>query len=138
MINDESKRKLRELNMCELIDALEMQQQNPATLNLKFDDRMQRAIDYLYQEKYNNRIQRMIKSARLRFPQADIHDIYYDGRGLDTQLLDDLFFFLYIFIILCNKIIYSNLINTFVYVFSLYILINLCLHIYIYSIIYCR
>ena len=71
MINDESKRKLRELNMSELIDALEIQQLEPATLKLKFDDRMQRAIDYLYQEKYNNRIQRMIKSARLRFPQAD-------------------------------------------------------------------
>ena len=91
VINDESKRKLRELNMSELIDALEIQQLEPATLKLKFDDRMQRAIDYLYQEKYNNRIQRMIKSARLRFPQADIHDIYYDGRGLDKQLLDDLF-----------------------------------------------
>lgn len=85
MINDESKRKLRELNMSELIDALEIQQLEPATLKLKFDDRMQRAIDYLYQEKYNNRIQRMIKSAKLRFPQADIHDIYYDGRGLDTS-----------------------------------------------------
>ena len=91
MINDESKRKLRELNLAELIDALELQQSQPETLRLRFDERMQRAIDYVYQEKYNGRIQRMIKSARLRFPQADTHDIYYDGRGLDKQLLDDLF-----------------------------------------------
>ena len=40
MINDESKRKLRELNMSELIDALEIQQLEPATLKLKFDDRI--------------------------------------------------------------------------------------------------
>ncbi len=38
MINDESKRKLRELNMLsELVDALELQQLEPATLNLKFE-----------------------------------------------------------------------------------------------------
>ena len=91
MINDETKRKLRELNMPELIDVLELQQLEPATLKLKFDDRMQRIVDYVYQEKYNNRIQRMIKAAKLRFPQADIHSIYYDGRGLDKQLLDELF-----------------------------------------------
>lgn len=91
MINDETKRKLRELNMSEFIDALEMQQLEPATLKLKFDERMQRAVDYVYQEKYNSRIQRMIKSAKLRFPQANQPGILYDGRGLDRQLLEDLF-----------------------------------------------
>lgn len=90
MINDETKRKLRELNISELIDALELQQSEPEILRLKFDERMQRAVDYIYQAKYNNRIQRMIKSARLRFPQADAHSILYEGRGLDRQLMDDL------------------------------------------------
>ena len=40
-------------------------------------------VDYVYQEKYNSRIQRLIKSAKLRFPQADMHDTYYDGWGLN-------------------------------------------------------
>lgn len=91
MINDETKRKLRELNMAELISGLELQQTEPATVSLSFDERMQRVIDYVYQAKYNNKIQSLIKSARLRFPQADIHSLYYDGRHLDKNLLNELF-----------------------------------------------
>ena len=91
MINDETKRKLRELNMSELISGLELQQLEPATVSLPFDERMQRVIDYVYQAKYNSRIQRLIKSAKLRFPQADIHGLYYDGRYLNKNLLNELF-----------------------------------------------
>lgn len=90
MINDETKRKLRELNMSEIISGLEIQQSEPETLAWSFDDRMQRLVDYVYQEKYNSRIQRLIKAARLRFPQADMHGVYYDVRGLNKSLLNDL------------------------------------------------
>ena len=96
MINDETKRKLRELNMSEIITALEFQQSEPATVSLSFDERMQRLTDYVYQEKYNGKIQRLIKAAKLRFPQADIHNIYYDGRQLDRNLLSELFICQYI------------------------------------------
>ncbi|MFI3171697.1 MAG: ATP-binding protein [Eubacteriales bacterium] len=91
MINDETKRKLRELNLSEFITTLELQQIEPATLALTFDERMQRLVDYVYQEKYNSRIQRIIKAAKLRFPQADIHGICYDGRNLKKELLNELF-----------------------------------------------
>ena len=91
MINDETKRKLRELNMSEIITGLEIQQSEPDTLAWSFDDRIQRLVDYVYQEKYNSRIQRLIKSARPRFPRADMHGIYYDGRRLNKSLLKDLF-----------------------------------------------
>lgn len=96
MINDETKRKLRELNMSEVITCLEIQQSEPETLAWSFDDHIQLLVDYVYQEKYNSRIQRLIKSARPRFPQADMHGIYYDGRGLNKALLNDLFHCLYI------------------------------------------
>ena len=91
MINNETKRKLRELNMSELVSGLELQQTEPAIVSLSFDERIQRVVDYVYQEKYNSKIQRLIKSARLRFPQADIHGLYYDGRHLDKNLLTELF-----------------------------------------------
>lgn len=91
MINDETKRKLRELNMSELITGIELQQLEPETLQQSFDDRMQRLVDYAYQEKYNAKIQRLIKSAKLRFPQADMHSILYEGRGLNQTLINDLF-----------------------------------------------
>ncbi len=87
MINDESRRKLREMNLGEIISGLEAQQAEPATLGLPFDDRMQRLVDYVYQEKYNSKIQRLIRSAKLRFPQADMQGILYEGRGLNRELL---------------------------------------------------
>ncbi len=90
MINDESRRKLREMNLGEIISGLEVQQAEPATLGLPFDDRMQRLVDYVYQEKYNAKIQRLIRSAKLRFPQADMQGILYEGRGLSRELLGNL------------------------------------------------
>lgn len=90
MLNDETKRKLRELNIGEIIDAIEFQNQDPVTVTLPFDERIQRMVDYLYQEKYNSKIQRLIKSAKFRFPQADIHSIYYDGRTLNRDAITEL------------------------------------------------
>ncbi len=91
MINSETKRKLRELNLSEMITALELQQNEPATAALPFDERIQRLTDYIYQEKYNNRIQRLIKSAKLRFPQADVQHFLPEGRDLNMSLLNELF-----------------------------------------------
>lgn len=90
MINDETKRKLRELNLPEIISGLEIQQGEPEMMGWPFDERIQRLVDYVYQEKYNSRIQRLIKTARLRFPQADMHGIYYDNRGINKSLIKDL------------------------------------------------
>lgn len=90
MLNDETKRKLRELNIGELIDAIEYQNQDPKSSTLSFDERFQRMIDYLYQEKYNSKIQRLIKSAKFRFPQADIHSIYFEGRTINRDAVIEL------------------------------------------------
>ena len=90
MLNDETKRKLRELNIGEIIDAIEFQNQDPVTVTLPFDERFQRVVDYLYQKKYNSKIQRLIKSAKFRFPQADIHSIYYDNRTLNRDAITGL------------------------------------------------
>ncbi len=89
MINDETKRKLRELNIGEFINAIEQQGQDPVTVTLPFDERLQRLVDYLYQEKYNSKIHRLIKTAKFRFPQADIHSIYYDGRTLNRDAINE-------------------------------------------------
>lgn len=90
MLNDETKRKLRELNIGEVIEAIDFQNRDPATIALPFEERIQRMVDYLYQEKYNGKIQRLIKAARFRFPQADIHSIYYDGRTLNRNAITEL------------------------------------------------
>ena len=45
MLNDETRRKLRLLNVGEFIEELEIQQQDPQTLALPFDDRFQLLTD---------------------------------------------------------------------------------------------
>lgn len=90
MINDETKRKLRELNLTEIITALEMQQQDINCVTLSFDERFQRMTDYLYQEKYNSKVQRLMKFSKFRLPKAEINDIYYHGRGIDKNAIQEL------------------------------------------------
>lgn len=91
MLNDESKRKLRLMNVGEFVEELEIQQQDPLTLALPFDDRLQLLIDSVYQRKYNDKVQRLIKNAKLRLPRADIHDIMYlDKRPLNRGIIADL------------------------------------------------
>lgn len=91
MINDETKRKLRELNLSEIITVLELQQEDVNTITLSFDERFQRVIDYLYQEKYNNKIQRLIKLSKFRLPKAEVNAIYYQQqRGIDRNAIQEL------------------------------------------------
>jgi len=90
MINDETKRKLRELKLSGLILALESQQNDVNSITLHFDERIQRLVDYLYQEKYNSKIQRLMKLSKFRLAKAEINDIYYSNRGIDKQLVLEL------------------------------------------------
>jgi DNA replication protein DnaC len=90
MIHDETKRKLRELNLSELVIAIEIQQTDIACSTLPFDERMQRLVDYLYQEKNNDKVKRLIQMSKFRFPKAEINDIYYSGRGIDRATIQEL------------------------------------------------
>jgi DNA replication protein DnaC len=85
LLNEETRRKLRELNFSEMIDAIDVQSQDTGYAALLFEDRMKMAIDYVYQKKFNNKVQRLIKMARFRIMNAAFNDIYYLDRGLDRQ-----------------------------------------------------
>ena len=90
MINDETRRKLREMGMEEMITALDLQNVDNTYTALPFDDRIKMLVDYVYQEKYNGKVKRLLKQARFRIPNAEIRDIYYSDRGLDRDLLIEL------------------------------------------------
>ena len=91
MLNDETRRKLRLMNVGEFIEELEIQQQDPQTLELPFDDRFQLLTDSVYQRKYNDKVNRVVKNARFRIPKADIHDILYiDKRPLNRGIIANL------------------------------------------------
>jgi len=51
MINDETRRKLREMNLEEMITILDMQNDDNTYAGLPFDDRIKMMVDYIYQEK---------------------------------------------------------------------------------------
>jgi DNA replication protein DnaC len=89
-MNEETRRKLRELNIGEIITALDIQENDPNYIALKFDERFQMAVDYLYQEKYNGRIQRLIQQAKFRIPHADMTAMHYNGRGVDQNAILEL------------------------------------------------
>lgn len=90
MISDESKRKLRELGMDDLVEALHSQDVNqPAYSVLSFEERIDIAIDDFYNRKIAARANRLLKGAKLRFPDADITTMYYEGRELNrNQILE--------------------------------------------------
>ena len=90
MINDETRRKLREMSMEEMICALDIQSSENAYTMMPFDDRIKRLVDYVYQEKYNGKVKRLLKQAHFRIPNAEVHDIHYSERGLDRELLLEL------------------------------------------------
>lgn len=85
MINNETRRKLEELSLSEFIQALELQEKEPTYQTLSFEERLQLIVDYTYQEKYTNKVKRLSKMAKFRYPQACIEDIYYTDRQLDRK-----------------------------------------------------
>ncbi len=87
MINDESIRKLRELNLPEMVEILQKQQDDVLFNTMPFDERMQYIIDYVYQLKQDAKIKRLVKGAHFRYPTADIHSVHYEKRGIDRSLL---------------------------------------------------
>ncbi len=90
MINDESKRKLREMKLDEFIDILEIQQKDVSIVTQSFDERLQQIVDYVFQAKYNSKIQRLIKLAKFRLQYADVNDVVYLGRGIDKSVINEL------------------------------------------------
>ena len=81
MINEETRRKLREINLGEAIKGLEVQQADPATIALPFDERIAAAGGLHLPGEIQWKIQRLIKSAKLRFPQANRQGVIYASRG---------------------------------------------------------
>ena len=91
MINEETKRKLRLMNIGEFIEASEEQEQDVNALALSFDDRFQMMVDRVYQQKYNDKVHNLIKRAHLRLPKADIHNVFYhEKRTLSCGIIDEL------------------------------------------------
>lgn len=89
MIDAEAIRKLREMNLDDVVDILEVQQNDTTITMQTFDERFEAVVEYLYTQKYNQKIKNLISRAKFRF-RADIHDLVYDGRTLDRMKVTEL------------------------------------------------
>ncbi|MBW8381788.1 MAG: ATP-binding protein [Youngiibacter sp.] len=90
MIHEETRRKLRALNLDELVEYLDMHITDSDKIELTFDEKFQLMIEYLYQVKYNTKTERLLKLSKLRLPRAEMNDILYAQRGIDKHKLLEL------------------------------------------------
>ena len=90
MLDPETRRKIRELRIPGMIEAVEMLDADPAFVALSFDERLRIVVDHCHQEMENSQVARLLRNAHLRLPQADVTNIDYDGRPLDRALIAEL------------------------------------------------
>ena len=87
MIDEETRRKLREMSMGEMVDALDLQDSDRTCMAMPFEERVRMMVDHAYEEKRASSVKRLVGRAHLRFPDADIGEMIYAGRGIDGVLI---------------------------------------------------
>lgn len=86
MINEETKRKRREMSMDPIIEALENQDNNRDVYSImSFEERFAIAVDECYAAKNADKTRRLIHTAKLRYPNADINTLYYEDRSINKN-----------------------------------------------------
>lgn len=90
MLDPETRRKVRELKVPGLLDAIDMVGTDDSYAALSFEDKVKVLVDYSYQEAMNAKVERLIRQAHLRLPQADISNIDYEGRPISRDLVLEL------------------------------------------------
>ncbi|MDI9590205.1 MAG: ATP-binding protein [Acidobacteriota bacterium] len=87
MIDDETRRKLREMNMGEMVEALDFQEGDRTIMSVPFDERVKMMVGHAYEEKRVASVKRLTQRARPRFPDAEPGEMIYDGRGTGGVLV---------------------------------------------------
>ncbi|MGM0122793.1 hypothetical protein IGI37_002892 [Enterococcus sp. AZ194] len=89
MMNEDTKRKLHEMRLNGMVEAIESQQLDNKSYNdMPFNDRLNLIVDAEYARQKSARLDRLIKSANFHNRQAAIEDIeYYPDRQLDKELI---------------------------------------------------
>ncbi|API91249.1 IS21-like element helper ATPase IstB [Virgibacillus sp. 6R] len=91
MMNEETLRKLTEMRMGAMAELYQQQSQNREYNNMDFDERFNLLVDYEYDRRKTNKLERLIKQATFNDPTAAIEDIeYHPDRRLDKKLILEL------------------------------------------------
>ncbi|BAS09150.1 insertion sequence IS408 putative ATP-binding protein [Arthrobacter sp. Hiyo4] len=90
VLDGETKRKLREMNAGELVEAIDLQD-DTLSISLSFEERVRLVVDDAYSTFMHSKVDGLIRRAGLRYPNADLRRIdLLDERGLNRQLLTQL------------------------------------------------
>lgn len=81
--------KLNEMRLTAMAESLREQMQNPSYSNLSFEERFGLIVDVEWSRRKSNQLNRLLKKATLRYPNASIEDIEYhpDRRLEQAQIL---------------------------------------------------
>ncbi|MEN2466989.1 IS21-like element helper ATPase IstB [Ornithinibacillus sp. FSL M8-0202] len=91
MMNQETLRKLIEMKMGAMAELYQQQGKNKEYNSMDFDDRFNLLVDYEYDRRKTNKLERLIKQATFNEPTAAIEDIeYHPDRKLDKNLILEL------------------------------------------------
>lgn len=91
MLSNQTTSKLRSLRLHAMAEALDLQGERPAMLDLSFEDRLAMLVDIECQSRDTRRINRLLKSSKLKI-KASPEDIdYRPDRGIDKRQLSSLF-----------------------------------------------
>ena len=83
--------KLRSMRMSGMAEAYEKQLDDPNADLVPFGDRFSKIVEYEWQLRYQKKFNRFLKSAKLRYPDADFDETIYDqARALDTATIEKL------------------------------------------------
>jgi hypothetical protein len=89
-LDGETKRKLREMNASELLEAIDTQDET-LSISLSFEERVRLVVDDAYSTFMHSKVAGLIRRAGLRYPNADLRRIdLLDERGLNRPLLTQL------------------------------------------------
>ena len=87
MTGDETRRKLRETSMSEMVDALDPREGDRTIMSVPFDERAGMVAGHAWEAKRASSARRLTQRARLRFPDAEPGEMTCDGRGIDGVLI---------------------------------------------------
>lgn len=92
MIRQTTIDKLHEMHLSAMSDAFENQCNNPETFNpLSFEDRFGMLVDREWDKRKNKKLQKLIRNAEFRYPNACVENIeYLADRNLDKGLMLEL------------------------------------------------
>ncbi|WP_225420457.1 ATP-binding protein [Lapidilactobacillus bayanensis] len=91
MINQETTRKLHEMRLIPMIEALESQEHIENIRQMSFEDRLELLVDVAYNTRQNNKLERLIKDAGFSTTAPAISNIdYQPDRQLDQDVINKL------------------------------------------------